>query len=100
MSKRRRGASSIRVKREIVEILKKYPEGLPSTKIMEKLKESKMSRKACPSGVQLGQILRGTLGVSNVGFTYEFAGESKVKYVLWQLTDLPKFEAWCERRLE
>ena len=39
---RSRGASSIRVKREIVEILKKFPDGLPSTKIMEKLKESKL----------------------------------------------------------
>jgi|TARA_R100000482_G_C5132541_1_gene153210 hypothetical protein len=97
---RRRGASSIRVKREIVEILKQFPDGLTSPVIKAELKKRKMSQKACPTGVQLGQMLRGTLGVSRIGDVYEYAGETKVKYALWALTDLDKFEAWEKRRLD
>lgn len=97
---RRKGAKSIRIKKAIVEILKNYPDGLAVPEISDKLQNQKVSAWNCPSGVQLGQILRGTLGVTQDGFKMLYAGETQVKYVNWVLTDLAKFEAWCERRID
>lgn len=92
MTKRR----NIRIKTVIVSILGDYPEGLDSRQIGEKLSETNMGRKARPTGVQLGQILRATHGVECVGKTQTcVGGDFFVDYNLWVLTDIEKWNKWA-----
>ena len=90
-----KGQRAIRIKKDIYDILSEFPEGLTSARIHEEL-QNKASKNFISSVRQLGQMLRGVVGVVKTdGIEYASDGQS-YRCKKWVLQHPEEFLEWLE----
>ena len=91
-----KGQRAVRIKKDIYDILTEFPEGLTSLRIHEELQNKDASKNFIGSVRQLGQILRGVVGVVKTdGIEYAADGQS-YRCKKWVLQYPEEFLEWLE----